>query len=391
MPRDSERLVTLALCLDASSSRVEDIFWERELDTLLTRQLRTGNDTAVDAALDHLITVGGGVYGIFADQCESVAESQVATHDGVEHDLLLVGAPILAWTRYAIPSGPLRPADAEVLRVHLGAHVLAADARFFLAPWLFSLEQIPQTLAATFALNRRLGNAALAGSVPRLNLDDAPETAPLLADSRFLIAGIAVPRGKAVFRWQETPESGDPMTRAQCLDHWSTQVRPNIAPLLPSCGFDLLLPDAFYASLHTSDRRIRPYSIKASAAHLDDAMKLEPSRVRAVIAGVGEKGIDEYRIGFSAKDDDTVLHGVVWPLYGDEDIAPDDETGLDAPQIEDIGAVLKEAGITDMHVLPGMHLPEFCDDCGAPLYPDANGDFVHAEAPESAGKPSHFH
>jgi hypothetical protein len=31
---------------------------------------------------------------------------------------------------------------------------------------------------------------------------------------------------------------------------------------------------------------------------------------------------------------------------------------------------------------------EFCDDCGAPLYPNAEGDAVHAEMPEQTNAPS---
>jgi hypothetical protein len=71
-----------------------------------------------------------------------MAESRVATVADAEYDLLLLAARF--WRgRYAIPSGPLPAAVTDVLRVQLGApHVLAADARIMLAPWLFSLEQI---------------------------------------------------------------------------------------------------------------------------------------------------------------------------------------------------------------------------------------------------------
>ena len=31
---------------------------------------------------------------------------------------------------------------------------------------------------------------------------------------------------------------------------------------------------------------------------------------------------------------------------------------------------------------------EFCDDCGAPLYPNADGDTVHAEMPEAPASAS---
>jgi len=31
---------------------------------------------------------------------------------------------------------------------------------------------------------------------------------------------------------------------------------------------------------------------------------------------------------------------------------------------------------------------EFCDDCGAPLYPNADGETVHADMPEQNDTPS---
>src|SRR5258706_7057643 len=113
MAREGERLVALAQRLSASGSRLEDTFWERELDTLLIKLLRAGNGNTVDTALDHLFATDAAAYGLLLDQCDSTAESQVATHDGAEHDLMLVVAPILAWTRFAIPSGPVRAAVTE--------------------------------------------------------------------------------------------------------------------------------------------------------------------------------------------------------------------------------------------------------------------------------------
>ncbi|MBK8738694.1 MAG: DUF2863 family protein [Betaproteobacteria bacterium] len=393
MPRNSERLVALALHLKTSGSRLEDGFWERELDALLTKLLAAGNDEAVEAALDHLVTTDAAAYDLLMDRCESTAESQLATVAATGYDLLLLAAPILAWTRYAIPSGPLPAADTEVLRVHLGAHVLAADARIMLAPYLFSLEQMPHSFAETFALTKKLGAAALSGTPPALDIVDPRETEPMLADSRFLLAGVAVPRGGPVFRWQEQPETNAGHAgRAQCLQNWTAQGRPNLAPLLPSCGFELLLPDAFYASLHESDHRIRPHTIRASVAYLEGAVAVEAPQLRAVVAGVGEEGIDEYRIGFAVKGNDAVVHGEVWPLYGREDLPADAGSGPDETPVDEISALLKEAGITDIHILPDNHFPEFCDDCGAPLFPDANGDFVHANLPEGGDSaPAHFH
>jgi hypothetical protein len=391
--RDSEHLVDLATRVIASGSRLEESFWEQQLDAALSKLLSAGNDKVVDAALEHL-NADGPAYDVLMDQCESVAESQVVAHADGDYDVMLVCLPILAWTRYRIPSGALRASDTEVLRVHLAAHVLASAARTCLAPYLFSLEQMPRTFAETYALTRKLGTAALSEASPRLDLAGVPETAALPADSRFLLAGVAVPRGTPMFRWQEQADLPNAYpSREQCREAWIAQARPNVAALLPSCGFELLLPDALHASLEESDRRIRPYAIRASAAYLEGALKADASQLKAVIAAVGDTRIDEYRIGFAVKGKKAVVDGVVWPLYGEEDdTRASPGVGAHATPMDEITALLKEVGVTDIHSLPDMHFPEFCEDCGAPFFPDPTGEFVHAGLPEGGeSPPAHFH
>ena len=43
--------------------------------------------------------------------------------------------------------------------------------------------------------------------------------------------------------------------------------------------------------------------------------------------------------------------------------------------------------------LPAGPSAEYCDDCGAPLYPNAEGEPIHAELPEepSESAPRHLH
>jgi hypothetical protein len=78
------------------------------------------------------------------------------------------------------------------------------------------------------------------------------------------------------------------------------------------------------------------------------------------------------------------VHGVVWPLLGSED-----ETTDCVGQIE---TVLGEAGIGSVIALEQRFPLEFCDDCGMPMYPTAEGETVHAELPEdSAPVSAHLH
>jgi hypothetical protein len=297
---------------------------------------------------------------------------------------LLVAAPIVAWSKYAIPSGTIPKEAAQTLLVQLRAHVLAQDARATLVPYLYSIDQLPRHFSELRRLAAKLADAAIAGEAPKLELARLPETAHLLADTRFLVACAAVPRGQALFRWQE--DASGHAGRTGSLEQWIAQARPTIAKLLPGCVFECLLPDAYYVNCRESDRRVRPFGIRAAVSFLENALKVKPAELQAVVAGFGEERVDEYRVAFSLAGDSEVAHGVVWPLYGRED-----ETARPGP-IDEVVEQLTESGITDVKRLPGTFTPEYCEDCGAPLFANGEAEVVHAELPEEADtQAAHFH
>ena len=110
------------------------------------------------------------------------------------------------------------------------------------------------------------------------------------------------------------------------------------------------------------------------------------SRIRATVAAFGDERIDEYRIGLTVDDGEEVVRGVVWPLLGSE-------SELDDPSpLDRIREVLREAGVEHIRVWSEVSEPEFCEDCGAPLYPNPVNEIVHVEAPEEPSVGSaHFH
>ena len=156
------------------------------------------------------------------------------------------------------------------------------------------------------------------------------------------------------------------------------------------CGIECLLPDAYYVSNREADRRVRPLSLRAAVNWLEGTVSLPAEQLRAVVAGCGETRVDEYRIGFTPAHSNDVYYGCVWPLYGRED-----EEALDDGQpgaVEEIAALLREFGVGEVRRIPGMLPPEFCEDCGAPYFPNPQGELVHAELPEDASNaPAHFH
>jgi uncharacterized protein YuzB (UPF0349 family) len=384
LTRDAERLIALANGLNASGSLTEDRFWESEMSALVAKLLENGNDAPIDGALDHLYQTNLGAYDTLIELVENESESVVAMQGDHAWQGLLIAAPIVVWSKYAIPSGAIDKPSADALRVQLQAHVLAEGARVTLVPYLYSIDQLPRHFSELRKLAARLADAAVTGEIPRLDLARLPETAHLLADTRFIVASAVAPRGKAIFRWQENA-SGH-AGRAGSLEQWIGQARPTFSKLLPGCVFECLLPDAYYVNCRESDRRVRPFGIRAAVAFLENALKAKPADLQAVVAGFGEERVDEYRVAFSIADESEVAHGVVWPLYGRED-----ETARPGP-LDEVMAQLAEVGVTDVKKLPGTFTPEYCEDCGAPLFANADGEIVHAELPEEADtQAAHFH
>jgi len=261
-----------------------------------------------------------------------------------------------------------------------------------LMPHIASLDQMPRTFCETWDWLQKLGYAALGTTYTAPTLNNEPDAFNMLADTRYLVGAVAVPEGQPLFRWQQEPgELGE--GRTVCLDRWIEHTKAIFTNLLPGCGFEILTPDAYYVSNREADRRVRPLSVKAAVSWLGAALNLEAAQLRAVVAGCGENRADEYRIGFTQKNENEVVYGCLWPLYGREDDQPLlDHEPPPLETVEEIAALLKECGVTDIRRLPGILSPEFCEDCGAPYFPNPNGEMVHAELPEDAETaPVHFH
>ena len=392
LSRDSSRLVALSVSLYGSGSKVEDVFWESELESLLTKLLRQGNDSAIDAALEHLSQNNLDAYEVLIEQAETRSESCTMIKDGQQHDVLLLVAPVVAWTRYSIPAPALSDTNVSLLKERLQTSILAKNTEISIMPHLASLDQMPRTFCETWDWMHKLGALALGTSSALPTLNQESDAVNMLADTRYLVAAIAVPKGKAIFRWQENPsEQGE--GRNQALSDWTLQAQPIFSKLLTGCGFEIILPDAFYVSNREADRQVRPLSVKATVSWLTGVLNTEATQLRAIIAACGEDRIDEYRIGFTQKNKSEVIYGCLWPMYDDEDgkdSSHQDSTFVDTP--DQIAALIRECGMTDIRRLPGILPPEFCEDCGAPYFPNPSGEMVHAELPEGAQTaPTHFH
>jgi uncharacterized protein YuzB (UPF0349 family) len=373
--RDAAELQRLATALSESGGKLEDNFLEAQFSTLVDKMLQNGAEDDLNTAFDLLFETNLRAHEELADMVESCVETTRLPANGKDFDILLFASPVLAWSRFSIPSGKLPGSVLEALTVQLGAHIFGKNARVALADFLFSPDQLPRSYCDTWRLTRELGVAALSSKNMRIDADKMPETSPFLSDVRYLVGAIAVPQGSAPFRWNEADGS-----KETALKEWIRQGSPNLEPVLTGCAWQALLADSYHTACRMADRESRPYSLKASIAFLQVFLGLMPADIKAVVGPFYDQRLEEYRIGIGPRNQEDIFHGVVWPLLG-----PEDENTEISEQIE---TLLQECGVKDILFLD-HHFPlEYCDDCGAPMYPDVNGELVHAEMPEQASNSS---
>lgn len=373
LSRDAAELQRLATGLAESGSRIEDAWWEKHLAELVDQLLEEGREDDLSAAIERLFEGNPRAHDELADMLESRAETVQIEVNGQSFEILLFVAPLLAWSRYAIPSGPLPRATVDNLQVQLGAHVFSRQARVALADYFFSPDQLPRSFCDTWRMTRELGAAALAGECLRVDAKAMPETNRFLSDVRYLVGAVALPAGRPPFHWNEVDGN-----RETALAGWIRQGCPNLEPLLAGCAFQPLLPNAYHMACREADKASRPYSVQSAVAFLNATLGLAPEQMSAVIGSFFDRRLEEFRIGLSPLNRDQVYHGMVWPLFG-----PEDDTSDIASEIE---TVLRECGIKDIVTLDHRFPMEFCDDCGAPMFPNREGELIHAEMPEQKGE-----
>ncbi|GAB2891588.1 DUF2863 family protein [Paralcaligenes sp. KSB-10] len=391
LSRDAQRLIALSESLARSGCRLEDIYWENLLGAHISKLLQGKKNKAIESALEHLVAQNLNAYEILVEQAETMSESTRLTVDGVDYDALLFSAPIVAWTRYQLPNGRLSKAVQQATHKQLSAHILAEGAHLALIPDLICFDQMPQSFQETWTWTQRLGLAALAPSTEPFPVKALPDSEGMLADARFVVGAIVVPKGAPLFRWQSDEASGS-ATREQCFANWAADSTDALGALFTGCNFEHLQPDAYYISNREADRQIRPLALKAAVTWLQTAANLPASDLHAVIAGCGESTIEEYRVGFSTKQSNDVIYGCIWPILSKEEAASEGTDSEQADIPDDIAALLKELGVIDVRRLPGLYAAEFCDDCGAPYFPNPLGEMMHPELPEEIDlNPVHFH
>ncbi|HEX5484986.1 DUF2863 family protein [Limnobacter sp.] len=391
-------LANLAVLLAESGSRLERRYWKKRLFAMLAPILEGRSDTTLNQTLEYLYGTHYKAYDELAFAIENTVESP---NLGESEDLLLLAVPILAWSTYNIPSGKIEESLVAEFTQLIKSHVLSEHSHLVLTNMLFSPDQLPESYTAAAELARQLGQAALDRVLVRIDTENLPETQSFLSDVRYLIGVIAVPTGQPAFKWQEEQSNGSLLSKEDVLDKWRTMGSQALQKLMPGCLLELLLPNGLYNACREAEKEARAYSVRASAAFLESALDVPVKDIHASVGAFVERGeIEEYRIGFSIEDSPEIVHGVVWPLIGEEygnepdpvyekDIQSEPDNPVIRSKIE---ALLKDVGIRHIAVLEERFPLEYCEDCGSPLYPNPEGELMHAELPEDSELPgAHLH
>ncbi|MFM8339823.1 MAG: DUF2863 family protein [Fluviibacter sp.] len=387
LSREMAQLSWLATGLAQAGSRIERSYWFERLQGLVEQLLADEDDEALNTVLNRLSESEPVAHDALMDTIESAVETTTALIDGKPHEVLLIACPLLTWSRYAIPAPVLSKKNQLVLAEMLKNTVLTRHARVTTLGMLVGPDQIPREFTQLAQLTRNLADALVHDQAAALHDQAREETNRFLSDTRYLIAAVAVPKGEPLFRWQEARvASGSAQTnnRADIERLWANTSQPMLEPLLAGCRLSALLPDAFHAACAAADRASRPHSVQACVNFLHEVLNLPPEKLRASIGPFHAQRLEEFRIALGPRNDEVLYHGVVWPLLGVEDEQTD--------MVAEIEQVLRAAGVTDIVTHEHRFPMEFCEDCGGPMYANADGELAHLEMPESAAtQPSTLH
>lgn len=371
-------LLSLIEALNHSGSRLEDQFWEAKLTESVQELLVDPDSTLLEQLLDYLSSSEQfDLYDVLVSLIEGLAESATLSHQGQRYEVLLVTAPIAAWTRYQLPEGQLSHELHEKLLGIVKSYA-SSEAKVAVLGQLLSFDQLPKSFALTHEFTAQLGRLALEAQTTTIELDHLEDGITLLADTKFIVCAIATPQGSAAFAWQQ--HKNPLLALQQSQTRWQEQCEQLLSAMFAGCQTQFLPPDGYYFNTRASDKLMRPLAIKAAVSWLGLVTQSEPSEISAVVARCGASDTEEFRIGLTVENNAEILYGCVWPIFSK------DEIDRSSPLFEDsallIQNILTELGVESILFLAGLYDPDFCDDCSAPSFPTAQGELDHPYLPE---------
>ena len=382
LSKASQVLIDACKALKQSGCIIEDRYWENLIDHKVVDIFNSNKKNQVDRALDFLASTDTETHDILLEHAETMSESCTLEKDGVYFDCLFIVIPVVAWTRFQIPSPTLNLKTQTALVNLLKKHISATSVEIAIHPQLCSVDQMPKSFDQTHLWCDALARQALNLPVNPLSSPKPPaEDAHMLADTRYIMAAFCVAQNQPIFKWQQASEHFAEQ-RQRCLQHWQEEALPLFRELLPACGLELPLPDAFYIGNREADKRIRFAALSASVQWLQNTLNIPAESFRATIAGIGEDQIKEYRIGFTFLDSHQVIYGCMWPLFSEEQEETIPETITESVQVLNIIEQLQDNGIKHIICINEMLKPGRHEETDEPLFPNPAGELTYISAPD---------
>ncbi len=364
--RDASRLTRLSLSMTASGSQIERVSWQTQLQTAINNLFSKKQNDTLEQALDYLWIENPPACDALAELIENHAETLT---EQATFDAILLAVPLLAWSRYTISGGRVNRQRLQSLQELLQEHILATGTRLSMADILYSPDQLPQGFIETRAMLQQLVTSAISGLPLTIDTKNLPPAGEYVADVRYLFAAVLVDKNSPIFRWQQTD-----ITLDEALQTWQGKSMDLFRELLPGCHLKLLLPNAFFNAWRRLEDEARPFSVRAAIQYLCETLQVLPAELFAVVSACYDQTLEEYRIGFGLVSSPQVLHGVVWPLIGNEQEDGDTLSHIER-ELSDLGKVT---------ILTSTMPMEYCEDCGTPLFPNPQGELQHPEMPENS-------
>lgn len=402
---DGKKLVALAKEMFCASSFTESEFARFRLQVLVAALIEKAHQKTLNEAGEYLFGTDMEAYNCLLEVIESYCESAIVIEQGRRYLFLLVAVPILAWTRYTIPSGRLEDRIYQKLAENFRQIMLAENVRMKMSPILFTVDQLPMEHIEVFKASRKFIDSIQTGE-PCI-IPTKTENMQFMADGRYLLVGLMAEEGQPLFRWQADADPTEIESRKEaCMQHWKQVAMPLMLQVLPGCNLDFLQPGGLFNTCRKTDQEIRPATVMAAVQYLENALNVPAQSLGAVIGGFGKESsgsqVEEYRISFYQPGDSKIVYGVVWPIFGVEEINglsmpvllenhPDALNTKGGKQLLEIFHLLRQLNIHFEKHPVDRFITEYCDDCGQPLFVDTNGELAHAEMPEETQQDIRLH
>ncbi len=370
LSEESKKLLNLAYCASDSTSNLEDRLVQTQIEALCNATLARGEDSDIEAALALLKEEEGTQY----DDLLSLAEGCAEFYEDKEGAHLLILLPVLAWSRYKIPFGKMPESLAKKIAVLYKTYFASPKALIAIGNSLIAAEHIPERLTDVRKLLTKLVKPKKEAAVVDISYLLTSDPADDFSDVRYIAFGITVTDSADLFGALPI----DRIEKARRLMDFSLKARSELRQFMTGSMLEVQAPAAFFTAWRQAVASERLFSLKALVSYVCIG-KVTPEKLIATTAIFSNLSGDahneaqpEVRIGISfTYEANRIVAGVVWPC---------EPTELEIAQGFAKEVLLLE-GIKTVVAHDQLFPLEWCEQCGAPLYANPEGNVTHVEKP----------